>query len=506
MSSSSYSSPSSPRKPFKVKRRPVPDSTVSDLSAYLEQCVQQDSSGSLDSTPSFRKRNLFPDTVHSPTIRMQQILDVVDDQFLRTWFRKNYEKVEGCDFLTVELTCLLQQHVPGIQVSKTYSPKLLIEVLKMFIQDLLFKFEKINIEIGELSGSEFAVKIEDHKRRVVEIINEYERRLAETTEELFQCRAHIMRLDSELTAALSRIQYLEEGEAWSKDLDEVPASQEEFVQELKSRLAANEAYASSLKEEMAKERQKNEMLQLQLGNSKKEQALVEEECMKEIASLSRKSELNSMIEQAMMSMLGISGTDSDLGLKARSPNIEECKTVVKSWLSLMREAIGQNQQEINQIMHEVNLKNEELAQMEFRLEQAQERLEDLEKQERMIREIIRGKEEDVISLDTAAQEMTEYIQQLEQDCELLAQTIEQKQTEIQQMSDFINKLNVAERYDDHAGIYPQQYMDYSASSRDIQAAQPSPYISTPQERQGLITVPGKQKKFRTLPQREKCSI
>ncbi|CAL1268896.1 unnamed protein product, partial [Larinioides sclopetarius] len=173
-----------------------------------------------------------------------------------------------------------------------------------------------------------------------------------------QYKAQVIHLDAELSAVLQRMMYLERGNAYYGGLEDT-INEEEFMADLQSRVAHSHSLQSSMREELQKERQQNEGLQRQLAHLAREKVETEENCMQEIVELSKRAEINSMLERGIMSML-------EGG--AKEPNKEDCQNLIESWKNEINQAIEQNSKEIDELLKKVESQNKEMAMLQAQVQ------------------------------------------------------------------------------------------------------------------------------------------
>ncbi|GFT94583.1 uncharacterized protein TNCV_3266801 [Trichonephila clavipes] len=158
------------RKPRRVA--PLPDHTVSDISAYLERAADEvlnasnsrstysGTEGSYSGSDSYTGSGsyigsysssspikVFPDSgsPSSPKMRMiQEFQKHIDksDNWLKKWYAKNSEKVAFYDILQLDILVLLSDYLPGIKVNEDLHPTAIIAMLKGLLTDLRMKFNQ----------------------------------------------------------------------------------------------------------------------------------------------------------------------------------------------------------------------------------------------------------------------------------------------------------------------------------------------------------------------------
>ncbi|GFR02535.1 uncharacterized protein TNCT_714751 [Trichonephila clavata] len=225
---SSETSSSTPQRKVRRKPRrvaPLPDHTVSDISGYLERAADealkgaQDGSGPGSSSsvgssgisglvsPAYRRsppNRVIPESATSPRIRrIEEFQKRIDESgnWLQKWYAENSEKVEFYNQLQFDLLCVLSEYLPGIKVNEDLHPTAIIAMVKGLLSDLVTKFNQFNLDLHQISGHEVAGLIQDHHRKVLEVVEDYENQIKVCNEELTQCREQIAHLDGELTAA-----------------------------------------------------------------------------------------------------------------------------------------------------------------------------------------------------------------------------------------------------------------------------------------------------------------
>ncbi|GBM41807.1 hypothetical protein AVEN_122432-1 [Araneus ventricosus] len=376
---------------------------ISDISAYLAKVTDklvagaQQVSGSTDATSSSDSSyygrpnigNVIPaGSPGSPRVRMVEEFMRHADQsgdWLQKWYSENYEKVENYEYIRFELLYFLSDYMPGIKVDENIDPRNLVELVKELVLDLHTKFNRFNLDLREISGHEVAGYIQDHHRKVLEVVEDYENKLKVANEEIAQCKAQIAHLDAELSAVLQRMMYLERGTAYYGGFED-SVSEEQFMADLRSRVAHSYSLNSSMKEELQRERQQNEGLQRQLAHLAREKVHIEEKCMQEIVELSKRAEINSMLEHGISSML--KGSDKE-------PNSQDCQNLIDQWKNEINQVIDHNSKEIDELLKKVESQNREMAMLQA---QANEQDEKLEKMQRESAEILKVSSDEALHL------------------------------------------------------------------------------------------------------------
>ncbi|GFT06736.1 uncharacterized protein NPIL_509971 [Nephila pilipes] len=393
------------KKPRRVKR---PDHTISDISAYLEQVANDmttssqqasrsansssvGSSGSSSSySPEFR-RKVIPESPTSPRMRMieefQRHIDESDD-WLHKWYADNYEKVEHYDQLRFDLLYILGEYLPAIKINEDLHPSAITGMVKGLLSDLVTKFNKFDLDLHEISGHEVAGYIQDHHRKVLEVVEDYETKLKSSNDEVVQCREQIAHLDAELTTAL------------------VLALNVRLKADLENRVALSESLNSSMKQELRKERLQNEELQRRLGHYARDTVMREEKCMRSIVDFSKRAEIQSMLEQGLMSMFERSGE--------KDPNSEDCKNLIDGWKRQINEAINANSKEIDELLKKIDFQNKDITRLEGTAKQQEEKLEELRTEVRRLKEMAEITDEEIQDLLAEIQELNAYIDSLEE--------------------------------------------------------------------------------------------
>ncbi|KAF8763385.1 hypothetical protein HNY73_021573 [Argiope bruennichi] len=377
-----------PPKKRREKRLKVPDHTISDISAYMAQIAEKlnesagqvsgstDASGSSYSDSDSRgpvTGNVIPGSPGSPKVRMvEEFMRHTDESgdWLKKWYSENYEKVENYEYIRFELLYFLSDYMPGIKVDENIDARNLVELVKSLVLDLQTKFNRFNLELQEISGHEVAGYIQDHHRKVIEVVEDYENKLKAANEELVLCKDQIAHLDAELSAALQRMMYLEKGTAYFGGFED-SVSEEQFMADLQRRVAQSDSLNSSMKEELQRERAENEGLQKQLALLAKEKVETQEKCMQEIVELSKRAEINSMLEHGIMSMLEKSG---------KEPNKQDCQNVINKWKNDINQVIDQNSKDIDELLKKVESQNKEMTMLQAQTREQDEKIEEMQTQ------------------------------------------------------------------------------------------------------------------------------
>ncbi|GFY38021.1 uncharacterized protein TNIN_328291 [Trichonephila inaurata madagascariensis] len=424
------------RKPRRVA--PRPDHTVSDISAYLERAADealrstQDGSssggaysgtegsysGSGSYTGSYSRSSPFqrsttptkviPDSgsPSSPKMRMiQEFQKHIDesDNWLKKWYAKNSEKVALYDILQLNILLVLSDYLPGIKVNEDLHPTAIVALLKGLLTDLVTKFNQAYVTNGHvLYNPDFFVlamlRLFVALLRVLEVVEDYETQLKTANEELTQCREQIAHLDGELTAARQSLQYLEKGTAFFGAFEE-SVGEEQFMADLRKRVALSESLNSSMKEEIQRERLQNEELQRRLGNYARDKVEREEKCMQNIVEFSKRAEINSMLEQGIKEVIEGGG---------KAPNPEDCQRVIDEWKFEINQAINENAREIDELLQTIEAQNKDIAKLEAAEKRQVAKLEKLQTEVKRLREmaVYAGEE---VKLHTEIQDLDTHI-------------------------------------------------------------------------------------------------
>ncbi|GFQ80528.1 uncharacterized protein TNCT_449341 [Trichonephila clavata] len=346
------SSESSRESPVRRKRRRRPARQRSDAAAQASP------------------RRLFGEGV--PPSRMQMVEEFQRRvaeffEWLQKWYSDNYEKVDYYDQLRFEILCLLGDYLPGIR-HEDLSPSAITGMLKAFITELITKFNRFNIDLHQISGHEVAGLIQDHNRKVLEVVEDYENKLKDSTEEAIQNRELIAHLDAELTAARKTIKDLQRATAFNAASEDI-GTQQQFVADLQARVIASEQLNSSMGEVLQRERQENGELQRQLGEYARDAVVREEGCIQNALDFSRRTKINSMLLDEIAGIIERSGIVD--------PSAQDCQEVVERWTSRINQTINQNAVEIEELLQTFDNQIKQMTELEEMVEWERNELEKL---------------------------------------------------------------------------------------------------------------------------------
>ncbi|GFQ80524.1 uncharacterized protein TNCT_449321, partial [Trichonephila clavata] len=174
-----------------------------------------------------------------------------------------------------------------------------------------------------------------------------------------------------------KLQYLERGTALYGGYED-SVNEEQFMADLRNRVALSESLNSSMKEELQRERLQNEELQRRLKHYARDKVEREEKCMQNIVEFSKRAEINSMLEQ---------GIRDAIQTGERAPNPQDCQRIINEWKNEINQAINENAREIDELLKTIDSQNKDIAKLSASAKRQEAKIEKLQTEVKRLREM-----------------------------------------------------------------------------------------------------------------------
>ncbi|GFR33390.1 uncharacterized protein TNCT_236131 [Trichonephila clavata] len=261
-----------------------------------------------------------------------------------------------------------------------------VRLLLNFPQHMLFKFR-----YPRFPGTPYVVHPTDKRtgfsetqmQAVLEVVEDYENKLKDATEEAVLLRENNAQLEAHLNAAWNKIEDLERATAFYGGYEDI-GTQQQFLADLQARVIISEQLNSSMQDEIQRGQQENGELQRQLGEYARDAVVREEECMQNVLDLSKRIRIDSMLLDEIVGVVERSGV--------MDPNPQDCQEVVERWTSRINQTINQNAGEIGELLQKVDTQIRQITDLEGTVERQRNQIENLHAEVRRLRELaeIRG--------------------------------------------------------------------------------------------------------------------
>ncbi|KAG8181906.1 hypothetical protein JTE90_026064 [Oedothorax gibbosus] len=271
----------------------------------------------------------------------KQEVRTAQDEFYERWYQNHVEKVEDYNLLNTEIHHLLSQYMSetNFDYDVALSAEVLVSTLKDFVENLYKKLRKANLELSETQESDISVKIHDHKRKALDAVSILEKQLEFSNNKITELKEQISDLYKRLNAAEEKNEYLQQAYQSS-----TTGSDQENLEMLETRITESmsekyEQELSRLTDESSEQRHENNELYEQLIALVRERVESEEQYMRDLSDAEQKIELNSMLKEALFSVLG-----------NKEPNPQDARKIVKMWYKDLQSVISENQKEIDGLL------------------------------------------------------------------------------------------------------------------------------------------------------------